>query len=536
MKKNARKFFTALIVSLALFGCSGGGGAGDAVTQDTTSNDNIDTGSTNTNSSTPAISGFDFALQQGDFWEFGWDYSNSYTAAYNSSSSSYHSRFRITLGAPITNDGTTFYEMLISGNTKAGDSKDLTPRGKYLAVSGNRILTLDASGTTQKVIFDAAAGSWPGSGFFTVFPSTTLFQATPSTISNDYINQAAFRVSESASSSQCQYFSGVGTICGGDYNENMDEREYYLVGIGPAGFYSHFSMSDLSSPDGGWSSSNTTNIGLTASSLRGDSVDYTLEIEPNNQTTQATPITLPAKVKGDGVSETVFGGTTAVPLSAVSVSETEPNDSPFAPQTADIPSTINGNILEGDPNTSVTVQSAPSGGTTYTTTFEDWYEVTLGTAGTLNVALDFPGTGADLDMYLFSLDNSNAVITYTNSINDNIGTGTFSEQMSKSLSAGTYYVAIDAYNTSGGRADYSLGISTGSSTVNIADWFSFSLSSPSQVSVTVTGGPSFVLRDGTGTSTLASGGAAGTTVSLSAGTYLIGVSDGAAYTLDVASL
>jgi hypothetical protein len=481
----------------------------------------------------PEIEGFNFPLQQGDFWEFGWDYSHTYTSAHSSSSGKYNSTFRVTLGAPMTVNGTTFYEMLISGNTVAGDRANVKPNGKYISVSDNKILVLDSGGANQQTLFDGQTGFWPGSGFFAQFPESTLFTATLSTISNDYINSAAYKVSESDSSSQCQYFPGIGNICGGDYNENMDEREYYYEGVGPVGYYSHFSMSDWSSPDGGWSASNTTNIGLTASSFRGDSVDYVLEVEPNNEIDAATAITLPAKVRGDNESEDDLGGTTTVSLEMTSVDETEPNNSPSAPQTVAPSSAISGDTENGDANYAVEIP-AYGGVTAYTATFEDWFQVTLGSSSKLDVTLDFAGTGADLDLYLFSFSGSNLIIQ-ARSIEDNVADATSSEMISKSLSSDTYYVAVDAYKTDSGRADYDLAISTGANTVNVGDWFSFSLGSQAEVFIKVTGGPAFVLTDATATLTLASGGSSGESASLPAGSYLIGVTDDGPYTLEVTS-
>ncbi|MGD8570795.1 MAG: hypothetical protein PVJ39_22105, partial [Gammaproteobacteria bacterium] len=327
-----------LIILLTIFNlsCSSGSSSG---TPSDNNNDNTGNGGDDTNGPTePAIPGFDYTLSTGDFWEYGWDYQSSYVSSYSSSSSSAQSNFRITLGDAITVDAVSFYEMLFSGNTQAAQYKDLQPYGKYVGISDNQLILLESDQTTRKILFDAQTGSWPGGGIFTSFPSSTLFEATLSSIGNDYINQAAYQVSESSSSSQCEYFPGVGTICGGDYDENLIEREYYIAGLGPVGYYGHFSMSDWSSPDGGWSSSNSTNIGLTASSLRGDSVDYELEVEPNNQIGQATAITLPARIKGDNTTETYLGGTTAVTVGVISVSEVEANDSPFSPQVVDIPS------------------------------------------------------------------------------------------------------------------------------------------------------------------------------------------------------
>ena len=523
-----------IIVLCALpIGCGGDSGGGSD-----TANDGGDTGGdgggdTGDEPTPPAFTGFDFNLATGDFWEYGWDYQSSYVASGSSSSSSYSGTFRVTLGPPLTVDGILFYDIQISGTTDAGDRKDLRPVDSHIALSDDKILVLESDGSTITTLFDAQTGQWPGSGFFANFPSDTLFSATVGTIANDYINEPALTVKESSSSSQCEYFPGIGNICGGDYDENMDEREYYLQGVGPVGYYAKFSISDPSSSDGGWWASNTTHIGLTASSFRGNTVDYTLEIEPNNQIGQATAITLPARIKGKDVSETYLGGTTQVPVGLASVSEVEPNDSPVDPQTVGIPSLITANALEGDAFTPVS--GLPSGSGTYEATFEDWYEVTVGTGATVNVSLDFGGTSADLDMYLFSLTDPDSVETHTKSTDDNIASNTYEEEMSTYLSTGTYYVAIDAYLTPQGRADYSLEISTAASFMDICDWFSFSLPSQTQVTITVSGGPGFVLMDSTGVNTLESGGDEGTSITLSSGSYLIGVSQGGPYTLEVTS-
>ena len=75
------------------------------------------------------------------------------------------------------------------------------------------------------------------------------------------MDDAAIVVSQSASSSNCEYFSGVGTICGGDADESLTVREFYKEQIGPVGFFKYAAYSDLSGTDG-WSSSNKTEVGL----------------------------------------------------------------------------------------------------------------------------------------------------------------------------------------------------------------------------------------------------------------------------------
>jgi hypothetical protein len=314
----------------------------------------------------------------------------------------------------------------------------------------------------------------------------------------------------------------------------MDEREYYAEGIGPIGYYADFSMSDMSSSDGGWSSSNTTNVGLTASSMRGDTLDYDLEVEPNNQINQATPITIPAKIMGDSATETANGMTTEVPLMITQVAEDEPNDSNTEPQRVNLQSHIVGDLMEGDGATSVSVQPAP-GGPTYTTTFEDWYEITLGSATTLESTLDFPGTSADLDIYLFSMDGSNSVIIEDNSVDDNIATGVYSESLSEYLQAGTYYLAVDGYVTDAGRANYTLDISTSDSMIEICDWFSFTLPNQTEIYISIEGDSSFIVADATGSDVLFSGNGDSNSITLDAGSYLIGINDESAYTLEVST-
>ncbi len=481
----------------------------------------------------PAIAGFDFVISEGDYWEYGWDYYRNYWDSFGGGSTTNRKGvFRVTLGSPVVINGVSAHEVLISGSTKPSDSNDLKPRWKYLAVSGNQILA-STDTTSMVAVFNAQTGIWPGSGFLASFPSSTLFEATLSTISNDYINETAYKVSESASESQCKYFPGYGTICGGDYNENLQEEEYYIAGVGAVGMYSYSSISDMTGPYP-WGSSKKINVGLVNSSLRGDIVDYELEVEPNNQIINATAMTLPARIKGDSIGETFFGGSTPVFPGVASVAEAEPNDSPFAPQAVSMPSTITGDVLNGDTATNVEVEAYPGAGL-YTTSFEDWYEFTLGAGATVGVDLDFStGPAADLDMYIFTLEPGPSVVIHASSVDDNINvTGTYTETMSQYLSADTYYVGVDAYDTTGGRVNYTLSITTGSSSVNIVDWYSLTLDAQKQVSITVTGTPTFVLMDATATSTLASGASA--SALLNAGDYLIGVTAGGPYTLEATS-
>jgi len=520
----------ALGLVFTLTACSGGGGGGSSdTTGGSSSTDTSGDGSGDGSTTTVAINGFDFTLAEGAFWEFAWDYYSAYVAAGVNSTTDTSSHFRITLGAPVVKDGVNFYELLLTGNTRADDNEDLAPDVKYIGISGNKILALDATATTVTTLFDAQTGFWPGGGLFASFPSDTLFEATLGTIANDYINQAAYKVTESASTSQCEYYSGIGTICGGDYNQNLSEIEYYDADIGPLGLYSSYSISNSD-----WALTTTTNIGLTSASLRGDAVDYVLEVEPNNQVSEATAITLPAKVKGDATSETRLGGSTMVPLTMAIVTESEANDSPLTPQpVATLPAKISGDVLEGDANTPVSNLPGSSPGTP--NSLEDWYKVTLDAPATLNAKLDFSGSVADLDLYVFTLSLDQTTLTgqvasYADNIND---THVYTESVSKSLAADTYYLAIDAYDTStSGRVNYGLTVYTSDLAINVIDWFSFTLTQQTQLTISTSNGASFVVTNASGDVTYANGSSA-TPVALDAGSYLVGVAATGEYQLDI---
>ena len=84
--------------------------------------------------------------------------------------------------------------------------------------------------------------------------------------------------------------------------------------------------------------------------------------------------------------------------------------------------------------------------------------------------LDFSGFESDLDMYLFTFDGLSVLTTQANSVNDNITTKNYTEQISKYLSAGTYYLAVDGYNTPV-RTDYVLDVLAG--TVSYLNSYNF---------------------------------------------------------------
>jgi hypothetical protein len=525
MKKQRNGSFILFIflsIFLILSGCGGGGGGPTGSTGD-------DTGQNPTpvTPSAPAFAGFDFTLKQGDFWEYGWDYDKNYWDSFSGGSRTTDSgTFRLALGAPKEISGVTAFEIIVTGYSGSSEW-GFKPRWKYISLDENKILGSE-DGLTLFTLFDAQTGSWPGSGFFTTFSATTLCDGSSGTLNNAYVSCPAVVIGESTNKEQCQYFSGYGTICGGDLDETLQRREYYGERIGPLGYYSYSAISDMTSQYP-WSSSTTKNVGLLKSSLRGETVNYDFESEPNDSPATAQTMTFGWSIQGLVRYEDRDQSTT---IALNEVQETEPNDSRIAPQALGFPAYVEGSANQTDLFSSFQFwyQSV-----WYTINAEDWYTFTLSAPTQLTIELAFLGsTTADLDLYLF-LSSSNTPLIY--SINDNVALGSFSEsiQVPAPLAAGTYIIAVDAYLTPGGSVPYSLDISETSkrNEVTVEDWYSITLAAQATVSISLDFEDSrsnldLYLFDQTGGTLLASsrndvGLPEDITITLAAGTYRVGV-------------
>jgi hypothetical protein len=139
---------------------------------------------------------------------------------------------------------------------------------------------------------------------------------------------------------------------------------------------------------------------------------------------------------------------------------------------------------------------------------------------------------------------------------DNVADASFEESISwyaRDQEPGSYWVAVDGFDTPSGPVSYTLTIDTYTTRsdgtlrltnqAEIVDWYRVELNTQGALAVDLTGGATVVVMDGEGTQTLASASpsAAGaavdlTTEELDPGSYLIGVSDeGVAYELSVRS-
>jgi hypothetical protein len=286
-------------------------------------------------------------------------------------------------------------------------------------------------------------------------------------------------VSQSASEEQCEYFPGVGTICG-DSSYSWTEKEYYKEGTGPIGYYYYNSFSDCG---GGFCSGATWthNVGLIVSSLRGDTVDYELETEPNDSPDTAQSANPPAVIKGSG---NVTDGTL---VRINEAQETETNDSPGEAQSLDLPVLSTGDAKVGDLSYNFVFNYQ---GNDISVDAEDWYTFTLSSPQTdLNIKLNFQGSStADLDLYLFD-SSFTTLLAYSIKDNPNTDPNDPTETISATLDPETYVIAVDAYAPPDSSVEYTLDLNYQGNKGNeqeVEDWYTFTLTSQASITVTLT--------------------------------------------------
>lgn len=353
--------------------------------------------------------GFDFALAQGDFWEYRWDYSkNSWAQGSSPSTTRGSGRFWVVLGAPRDIGGITAYAVQTYGSSGM-EYAQFAPDYAYLALDDHRLLG-STDGATLTTIFDARLGKWPGGGFFEPFRADALTTAVAGTINPKirYVAGPAIRASRSASQSQCEIIAGV-RICGDD-SYSITADEYHLAGVGPVAYYYYHSFESCG---GGFCSGATWEhtLGMTASSFTGQPNPVGQESEPND---------------GPATAD-------ALPASGV-----------FAGQVAQ-------STLANHGNTALTLVI---NGVQVTVTVEDWVTLTLAAPANVTVSLAFEGDdSADLDLFLFDA-NASTLLAY--SVADNPATGVMTEKLTRSLAAGSYRIGIDGYATPMGARRYTL--------------------------------------------------------------------------------
>ena len=224
-----------------------------------------------------AYPGMSLELATGDFWDFGWSWTErNCSQGSGCRTSDEAGTFRVTLGESRPIGRVDFFEVSLSGVHLAdGGGTDLGPSWAYLGVDGP--LLLGSDGGASVVLFDARSGEWTGSGFFSRFGGAETHVAAEVNISGEHpLNSwsgfqtgPAVSVVRSDSKTLCEIIAGQ-RICPNDQAFSLAESQYYREGAGPLGYTYRFSMSFT----GGSFSSSTSSVetvALVASSLQGDS-------------------------------------------------------------------------------------------------------------------------------------------------------------------------------------------------------------------------------------------------------------------------
>jgi hypothetical protein len=512
-----------VLLSVVVISCGGGGSSGS--TTGGSSTDTTDNSDTSPGNVAPDIAGFDFILNEGDFWEYQWDYSSSSAYSGGGSSGDRNGIFRITLGKPSTVGGMTVYPLIVSGNNRQdvdGASSFISPRWTHLAVYDNQIM-VSSDGSSFETVFDANNGLVMGFGFFEELSATNLFEIANGTVNNNYISGDAYVVSDSASESNCEYFPGYGTICGADVSVDytMMRREYYQEGVGPVGYYYHYSASTGGTFDS-VHVSKTVNIGLIASSLRGDIVDYTLETEFNNTPQTASPVSyssLPVTLRGD------FNYQADIDISLPENfatnhylylngrNETEPNNSLAGSEAITLNTTVHGNASSSDTGE---FRSFTIPGYTLNTSIEDWYHYSMSEARPFDALLEFYGAadGVDIDLWLF--DGNGEILDYSFGDNSAADGSDDSEHIRADLVPGDYYIGVDIWpDTNNGpakSASYRLSLNQSSfgsdpavsNQVAIVDFYRINVENTGALTITANPSMGLFLTDPSGETVLAS--------------------------------
>jgi hypothetical protein len=360
----------------------------------------------------PAFTGFSFPLTTGAFWEYRWDYFSESRSSAGTSTERDTGRAWVVLGQPATIAGVPMYAVQVYGKTQpnGSGSRLFAPRWKYLGLNGGK-LQGSMDGASVTTLFDANTGRWPGGGFFAYLSDSRLTVAQSSQIANQWMSGAAIRAGASTSISQCEYFPGIGTICGGgDVTQDLTVNDYFQPGIGPVGYYKKgsavFSGGNFVSFH-----SFEENVGKTSSSFENGTLPFVAE----SSAAHAAPASAQQVVSGN---------------------------------------VVRGDAMAGDP---AMASSVTINGTAVPITLEDWYAVTVAGPAQLKLALSFEeAAGADLDVYVMT-PNGRGFTILAMSVADNAASGNRNEGLTVSLpAAGTYYIVVDAFATTGGRAAYQL--------------------------------------------------------------------------------
>ncbi len=286
----------------------------------------------------PPVSTPSLKLAVGDFWEYGWDTLSSVSIPGGSSTTARAGRFRLTLDAAVNVAGRDGYTVRVSG-----EPLDRVPQA--LATEDDLLLA-SYDGSTWATVFSTDA-SWVGGGWFLNLPADFAVTAFDERISNDYLDRDALAVGASQSSNLCEVLYGLNFCTGAT---TYRESEYYDPAVGVIAY--RYQYDTLESGLGGAISNTRINVGLIASSLQGDTVNYALEVEPNDSPLDNAVALASGQpvLGGEGVDA---GNDQNVEVVVVeypegATVELEPNDSAAQATPASLFETIAGTVSDSD--------------------------------------------------------------------------------------------------------------------------------------------------------------------------------------------
>jgi hypothetical protein len=352
----------------------------------------------------PARAADALTLSTGTFWEYRWDQRTTSSSSSGTSTSRDASRFRVTLGSPTVIEGKLAYAVSVGGLPPDGWF-----RWKFLVADGLKVLG-SSDGQELVTLFDPTLASWTGDGFFESFAGAENLEPVTwqiGRIENDYVEVDAAETHTGSARDMCEWIGGQ-QFC---YESSWDHDwyEYYHDAVGPLGSKHEWSTSY----SGTYPSSHTgeRHVGLVATSLLGDRLDYLLEEEPNSRS-----------------SAMVIGPGTVIGLAKDSDSDPDAVYVPGFDQPVEV---------------------------------HDWYRFQIPAGSQVRVDLEWTTAGggrSDLDLVLvqpLGIPLGDQMKGY--SLDDNVGTGVERESIQVGLSAmphGIYLIGVSAFDTNHKRLEY----------------------------------------------------------------------------------
>lgn len=220
------------------------------------------------NNTLPTLTGYQLALNKGDYWEFYWNNEGytSWWASYgtNTTNTEDSGFVTITLGNPITVSGKTLFSVSITGDIpKYWEDSFWTALG----VDGNSFIGSKNNVTVETII--NGDNSKSEASFFLKY-SVPLEIKTSSISATTPVSYTTtgHKATYSSSYDDTIYLPGYDPFKGDEATHNISE--YYKPGVGPVGFYLYDYLKDYADSSSWTTIRNIWNFSLVSTSLTSD--------------------------------------------------------------------------------------------------------------------------------------------------------------------------------------------------------------------------------------------------------------------------